>query len=40
MNRVVVAPEDLMSVPVGSLISVGRRLSGMMLRELTVGVRR
>lgn len=28
MNRVVVAPEDLMNVPVGSLISVGRRLSG------------
>lgn len=28
MNRVVVAPEDLMSIPVGSLISVGRRLSG------------
>ena len=27
MNRVVVAPEDLMSIPVGSLISVGRRLS-------------
>ena len=23
-----VAPEDLMSIPVGSLISVGRRLSG------------